>query len=246
MTDIVEISPEECEECKEWLSLAGFNPKFEVNDPELFWFIHELVCEFDGPTVGRYVQYFMTAEDEASLEEMVDQAHLKDSAERMVEMAERMAMRVHGVYGQAAADHWEKLFLTAEDYGQLLKMGVAAGIMAEGPNGEFRDTVRLCEGCNKWFVPKRPNHYLCPDCHSPRPAGSERQLAFIGALSGLLGIKPPEYTDASAAIDQLIALCELDPDIGVCAAEGCDRYVNHKLKTELARTYCLPHRKGRK
>lgn len=86
----------------------------------------------------------------------------------------------------------------------------------------------------------------CPECKAWVPEPTRAQLAKISTLCGLLGVEgvtahtPPQ---ATAVIEDLITLCGLDPDIGVCAAEGCEFFVSKRRKTEAARTYCGRHRK---
>jgi hypothetical protein len=60
----------------------------------------------------------------------------------------------------------------------------------------------------------------------------------------VLGINPAECDtspqDAARVIDELLVLCELDPNVTACAADGCNLLVNRARS--IAHTYCARHR----
>jgi hypothetical protein len=74
-------------------------------------------------------------------------------------------------------------------------------------------------------------------------AGTAREDQHAVPLAGRRGCYCAYSAQATAVIEDLITLCGLDPDIGVCAAEGCEFFVSKRRKTEAARTYCGRHRK---
>jgi hypothetical protein len=58
-------------------------------------------------------------------------------------------------------------------------------------------------------------------------------------LATLLGVEPPDAespADAARAIDQLLTLVRLDPEITECAAPGCRFFVRHQR-------FCPRHRR---
>lgn len=99
---------------------------------------------------------------------------------------------------------------------------------------------RECVKCEREFEPRKPRWNTCPSCYEYKPPPTGNQSAYIGVLSGLLGIEVPTYesrADAARVIDELTILLHADPEVGTCAHGGCRFFVDLRRQR-----YCFRHR----